>query len=134
MVIVSFFLDNYQNSLFPVLGKGVIHKLSLLFFNDLLIQKLFVYCSFVIFYLLVNLFLDNQNNENLIIFYFLISSIFVFPILQEYFDPLILIIVFIFFNIKLKINYKNVIFLFFYLFFFLIYAKIHYYKIFSSQS
>jgi hypothetical protein len=130
----SFFLDNYQGSLFPVLGKGVIHKLSLLLFNDLLIQKLFVYCSFVVFYFIVTMFLDNQNNENLIIFYFLISSIFVFPILQEYFDPLILIIVFIFFNIKLKINYKNVIFLFFYLLFFLIYAKIHYFKIFSSLS
>lgn len=133
-LIFSIFLDNYQNSSYPVLGKGVIHKLSLLLFDNLLFQKIFMYFNFIIFYFVVTLFLGKKITENLIIFYFLISSIFIFPILQEYYDPLILIIVFIFFNLKLKINYKNIFLLFFYLLFLLIIAKIYYLKNFISVS
>ena len=127
-LIFSIFLDNYQSSSYPVLGKGVIHKLSLLLFNNLLFQKIFMYFNFIFFYFVVTLFLGTKITENLIILYFLISSIFIFPILQEYYDPLILIFVFIFFNLKLKINYKNIFFLFFYLLFLLIIAKIYYFK------
>jgi hypothetical protein len=126
----SFFFDDYQSSAYPMIGKGVIHKLSLLLFKDHLIQKFFVYFNFIIFYFIITLMLDKRIAENLIIFYFTISSIFITPILQEYYDPIILIIVFIFFNLKLKINYKNTCYLFFYLLFFLIIAKIHYLKIF----
>jgi hypothetical protein len=133
-LIFSIFLDNYQSSSYPVLGKGVIHKLSLLLFDNLLFQKIFMYFNFIIFYFVVTLFLGKKITENLIIFYFLISSIFIFPILQEYYDPLILIIVFIFFNLKLKINYKNIFLLFFYLLFLLIIAKIYYLKNFISVS
>jgi hypothetical protein len=133
-LIFSIFLENYQSSSYPVLGKGVIHKLSLLLFDNLLFQKIFMYFNFIIFYFVVTIFLGKKITENLIIFYFLISSIFIFPILQEYYDPLILIIVFIFFNLKLKINYKNIFLLFFYLLFLLIIAKIHYLKNFISVS
>ena len=125
----SYFFDDYQNSSYPNLGKGVIHKLSLLLFDNLFIQKLFIYFNFAIFYFIVVLFLNRKFLENLVILYFIISSIFIFPILQEYYDPLIFILVFIFFDLRLKINYKNVLFLFFYLAFFLIYAKLHYSKI-----
>ena len=133
-LIFSIFLDNYQSSTYPVLGKGVIHKLSLLLFNNFLFQKIFMYFNFIFFYFVVSLFLGTKITENLIILYFLISSIFIFPILQEYYDPLILIFVFIFFNLKLKINYKNIFLLFFYLLFLLIIAKIYYFKNFLPVS
>jgi hypothetical protein len=129
-LIFSIFFDDYQRSINPGLGKGVIHKLSLLIFNDNLNQKLFVYFCFIIFYFVVTLFLHEEYTASLIISYFLITSIVIFPILQEYYDPLILILVFIFFNLKLQINYKNTFYLFFYLLFFLVIAKIHYLKIF----
>ena len=133
-LIFSIFLDNYQSSTYPILGKGVIHKLSLLLFDNFLFQKIFMYFNFIFFYFVVTIFIGKKITENLIIFYFLISSIFIFPILQEYYDPLILIIVFIFFNLKLKINYKNIFLLFFYLLFLLIIAKIYYLKNFISVS
>jgi hypothetical protein len=125
-LLFSIFFDDYQNSVYPIIGKGVIHKSSLLLFNNHLIQKIFIYFNFIVFYFIVTLFVGKKITENLIIFYFLISSIFIFPILQEYYDPLILIFVFIFFNLKLKINYKNTCYLFIYLIIFLIIAKIHY--------
>ena len=125
-LLLSIFLDDYQNSKYPALGKGVIYKLSLLLFSDTLVQKIFVYFNFIFFYFFVSLFLNRKIAESLIVFYFLISSIFIYPILQEYYDPLIIIFVFTFFNFKFKINYKNVFFLFFYLLFFLVCAMLYY--------
>jgi hypothetical protein len=125
-LLLTIFFDDYQNSKYPVLGKGVIHKISILFFNDFLIQKIFVYFNFIFFYFIIAIFLNKNITNGLLLFYFVISSIFVYPIQQEYYDPLILILLFLFFNLKLKINYKNVFILFFYLLSFLISAKIYY--------
>jgi len=125
-LLLSVFLDDYQNSKYPDLGKGVIHKISLILFSNILIQKIFIYFNFIFFYFIVLLFLNKNLTNSLILLYFVISSVFVYPILQEYYDPLILILVFLFFNLKLRINYRNVFFLFFYLLFFLIIAKIYY--------
>ena len=125
-LLFSIFLDDYQSSKYPLLGKGVIYKLSLLLFSDILMQKIFIYFNFIFFYFIVSLFLNQKLPESLIVFYFLISSIFIYPILQEYYDPIIMIFVFIFFNLKFTINYKNVLFLFFYLLFFLGVARTYY--------
>jgi hypothetical protein len=125
-LLFSIFLDDYQSSKYPILGKGVIHKLSLWLFSDILMQKIFIYFSFIFFYFIVSLFLNKKIAESLIIFYLLISSMFIYPILQEYYDPIIIIFVFIFFNLKFRINYKNVLFLFFYLLLFLGVARTYY--------
>jgi hypothetical protein len=125
-LLFSIFLDDYQSSKYPILGKGVIHKLSLWLFSDILMQKIFIYFNFIFFYFIVSLFLNQKIAESLIIFYLLISSMFIYPILQEYYDPIIIIFVFIFFNLKFRINYKNVLFLFFYLLLFLGVARTYY--------
>jgi len=125
-LLFSIFLDDYQSSKYPILGKGVIHKLSLWLFSDILMQKIFIYFSFIFFYFIVSLFLNKKIAESLIIFYLLISSMFIYPILQEYYDPIIIIFVFIFFNLKFRINYKNVLFLFIYLLLFLGVARTYY--------
>ena len=49
-LFLSFFFDDYQNSKYPLLGKGFIHKLSLILFSDILIQKIFVYLNFLLFF------------------------------------------------------------------------------------
>jgi hypothetical protein len=123
---LSFFFDDYQNSKYPLLGKGIIHKLSLIFFSDILIQKIFVYLNFLLFFFITVLFLNKNLLDSLIIFFFLIISIFIYPLLQEYYDPIVLIIAFTFFSTKFNINYKNIFILYFYLLFFLVSAKIYY--------
>ena len=125
-LFLSFFFDDYQNSKYPLLGKGVIHKLSLILFSDILFQKIFVYLNFLLFFFITVLFLNKNLLDSLIIFFFLITSIFVYPLLQEYYDPIVLIIAFTFFSTKLNINYKNIFILYFYLLFFLVSAKIYY--------
>lgn len=125
---ISFVFDNYQFIQYSHLGKGIIHKLSLIFFSDLRFQKLFVYINFIFFYFIVIFFLNRNLNESLIIFYFIFISIFIHPLQQEYFDPLLLIIFFIFFNFKLKFNYKNIFILYFYFLIFLLITKSYYSK------
>ena len=65
----------------------------------------------------------------LIISLLLLSSVIIFPIYQEYFDPLILILIFTFFKTKLFITNKKLIFLAIYLSLFLLIANIYYYII-----
>jgi DNA modification methylase len=50
------------------LGKGFVHKLSVIIFSDLRFQKFFVYVSFIFFYFIVSIFLNRKVNESLIIF------------------------------------------------------------------
>jgi hypothetical protein len=127
-LLVSFIYDNYQNIPYSHLGKGYIHKLSILFFSDYTTQKIFVYVNFIFFYFIVSLFINLKFNESLIILYFVVTSIFIHPLQQEYFDPLILIIFFIFFNFKLIFYYKNIFFLYFYFLIFLFFSIIYYSK------
>ena len=69
----------------------------------------------------------NKNfNEYFILGYFLLLSIVIWPMFQEYFDPLILILAFTFFNSKIYLSYKSSTILFIYLSIFLISTNIYY--------
>ena len=65
------------------------------------------------------MYFDKNFQEYFILAYFLLLSIIIWPIFQEYFDPLILILAFTFFSSKIYLNYKNSIMLFIYLLIFL---------------
>ena len=112
-----------------VLGKGVIHKFALLVFDNFLFQKIFIYFSFFISWLIILIYFRNNLNDKLIVAYFLLTSILIWPIQQEYFDPLIMIMAFTFFSTKIIINYKNTIFLYLYLFILLISSNLYYYNL-----
>ena len=111
------------------LGKGFIHKAAILFFDQIFLQKIFIYIAFFISWLIILIYLENNLKNYLIIFYFFLLSIIVWPIFQEYFDPLIILMVFTFFNSKLYLNYKSSILLFIYLSVFLISSNIYYYNL-----
>ena len=103
------------------LGKGIVHKTAILFFEENYLQKIYIFFSFFISWLILLVYL--------IIIYFFLLSIIGWPILQEYFDPLIMLMAFTFFGSKLFINYKNSIFLFMYLSILLIFSNIYYYNL-----
>ena len=111
------------------LGKGFIHKAAILFFDQIFLQKIFIYIAFFISWLIILIYLENNLKNYLIIFYFFLLSIIVWPIFQEYFDPLIILMVFTFFNSKLYLNYKSSILLFIYLSVFLISSNVYYYNL-----
>ena len=121
------FFYEYENEV--KLGKGFIHKSAILLFNEIFIQKIFIYICFFISWLIILIYLENNLKNYLIMFYFFFISIIIWPIFQEYFDPLIILMVFTFFNSKLILNYKNSIFIFIYFTVFLVSVNNYYYNL-----
>jgi len=112
-----------------MLGKGFVHKFALLIFDNDLFQKVFIYFSFFISWIIVLIYFKDNLNDKLILAYFLLSSIVIWPIQQEYFDPLIMIMAFTFFDTKIIPSYRNSIFFYLYLSVFLISSNFYYYNL-----
>lgn len=123
LLYLLFFHDFNSEAL---IGKGIIHKFSNKFIENILLKKLFIYffsfCSFVLILIFIK---KNLIKSLFIIFLFLMSS-FTYPLQQEYFDPIILIMFFGILEKKIILNKTNSIFLFCYLALFLITANIYY--------
>ena len=128
LIFYDFQEQNFSTDI-PSWGKGFVHKFSLILFNDNFVRTIFICSSFFISWIIILIFIGKNFKNSLILFYFFILFIFVSPIFQEYFDPLILLMVFTFFNSKLFINYKNSTILFLYLSIFLISSNIYYYNL-----
>ncbi len=126
LIYLLFFHDYSEESL---IGKGFIHKTAILFFQDILFQKLFIYLSFFFSWIVILIYLSDSIKNKLILSYFFLLSIAVFPLMQEYFDPLIILMAFTFFDTKFLLNYKKSIFLYFYLSVLLIFSNIYYYNL-----
>jgi len=110
-----------------LMGLGYIHKISLILFKDYLLQEIFTYFAFFISWIIILIFIGKNLKDFFIIIYFYFLSLLLWPLMQEYFDPIIILLVFTIFSSKLFINYKNSIFLFIYLSLFLISANIYYF-------
>ena len=131
-LIIFFFLYLIYLALFfdlnkeLLLGNGFIHKISILIFQDYFYKSAFIYFSFFISWLIILIYFNKNFNEYFILGYFLLLSIIIWPMFQEYFDPLILILAFTFFNSKIYLSYKNSMILFIYLSIFLASTNIYY--------
>lgn len=114
-------------------GGGALYKIYLT-----INQNFDIYLSYIFFSLgsllsiiILSEFLNNFKNKKLIylfIFYFLFLGLIITPLYQEYFDPLltILIIFFIMKNSVNTLNFKNLIFLNIYFFLFLVSCFFYY--------
>ena len=130
LMILSNFFNQDSLNIEASTGKGLVHKFSFILFKDnFFIREIFIYFSFLISWLIILIFVDKNLKNKLILLYFFLISIVTLPLMQEYFDPLILLIIFTFFSTKIFINYKNVIVLFFYLSIFLVCSNIYYYNL-----
>lgn len=106
-------------------GKGVFHKLSFIIFENNNVRFIFTIFAFCFGLLVTYLFFEDKKDLTIIL-YFLLLSILTFPFYQEYLDPLFYILVFSFFQIRLKINYKRVYFILFYFLIFSLGSKYYY--------
>ena len=88
------------------MGRGWLHKLSLIFFDDNISQKIFIYSFFYLS--LVAIFAVSQNRNLLIFFtiFFCFISLLILPFFQEYFDPLLFIFLSLFFYNNDELNEK----------------------------
>ncbi len=125
-LLIFFNFYEFTNTKYFV-GLGFIHKISIILFENILLQEIFTYFSFFVSWIILILFLEKNLNNLLVISYFYLLSLILWPLMQEYFDPIIFLFAFTIFSTKLFINYKNSIFLFLYLSIFLICANFYYY-------
>tara|TARA_B110000259_G_scaffold109885_1_gene125655 strand:+ start:624 stop:1913 length:1290 start_codon:yes stop_codon:yes gene_type:complete len=126
LFLVTFY-SNFSDVPFP--GNGVIHKLVSLSSINSNLQFIYTLFFFFVSWIVINIFLEKKIFDRIIIYYFLTISFFIYPIYQEYFDPLIIVLIFTFLKNKLIINFKNIFILSLYLSIFLIIANLYYSKI-----
>jgi hypothetical protein len=133
LVFISyFFLVLFFENINYKAGGGWLQKLFLLFYSKNIIFSYFFYILLTILCFIINYIYLRISNINifssLILFYFVLSSSFINPLFQEYYDPLFLIVMIFFINNKdfEKFNYKNIIFINVYYLFFLIISILYY--------
>ena len=107
-------------------GLGVVHKLSLFLTSNIFYQEIITYFFFICSFIVL-IFIFNQSKRDFyILIYFLIISLFLWPLMQEYFDPIILILVFSVFSSVKYFNKLNSVFALIYLSTLLIIANLYY--------
>ena len=116
---------NFEEQIF--LGKGILHKFVELLTESHGLKIILTYIGFFISLLILFLFLEKMIDTLTIVFLILISVISTW-IFQEYYDPLILLLVFTFFSTKILINNRNLILLALYQASFLLVAVLYYTK------
>jgi hypothetical protein len=124
LIFFAFYFESFEGKYAN--GNGIVYKISEILFEDLLLKKLFICFSFLSSFLIILIFFRNLH-DRLIIIFFLILSLVITPIYQEYLDPLIFVMLFTFFKEKIRINFIFCIFLFSYYFFFFL-CSFFYYK------
>ena len=123
-VIVCVLFGNFEN--LRIEGKGAFHKISLLLIEDVSLRLFITTVFFLISFIFILITFENLN-DRLILFFLILSSLFIFPFYQEYLDPLIYILIFSFFKSKFEIiKVKLIYFLTFYYFLFSLSAKYYY--------
>ena len=115
----SFTIDDYW------IGLGVVKKAADFLFQDILFREMFTYLVFFLSWIVILLYIEYVTDYLIISFYFILS-LFIWPLMQEYFDPIIIILVLMIFKTKVRLNYLNSSLLVFYFVTLLIIAKIYY--------
>lgn len=95
-------------------GLGFVNKLAFIFFTNSLLQKTFVFLSFFLSWIIVTIFFNNKIKNCLLISYFYLIALVITPLHQEHFDPYVLILALLCFDLKIKINFVNSVFIFLY--------------------
>ena len=112
-------------------GLGILNKISLIIFKDVFFREVFTYLSFVISWIIILIAIEKRTINLVIISYFYFLALLLLPLMQEYFDPYIILFSFLLFNFKLNLNFKKTISLFLYLLIFLASTNIYYFIKFS---
>ena len=87
-------------------GKGIVHKFLINFLKNENLRFYFTILSFLIGAVIIFIFFEKKN-DFIIVSYLLILSIVTFPFYQEYLDPLILLLLFTFFDTKISLTFKK---------------------------
>ena len=112
---------------YGVYGLGILHKVSLFLFSDLFYREIFTYFVFFISWIILLFAIEKKTINIIIISYFYFLSLIIFPLMQEYFDPYIILFSVLLFNLKFDFKLYKLISAFVYLIIFLTGANLYYF-------
>ena len=124
VILFFFYNDNFFENKFD--GGGIFKKISLILIPELFYKKIFIFFSILFSWFFIFLFIEKNKINFLLTLYFLTISVIILPFYQEYFDPIIFILIFFVFNINLKLTYNRVYFFYTYFVIFLIGTNAYY--------
>ena len=110
-------------------GLGIVHKFSKIVTQNLLYREIITYIFFFFSFLLLIFFYYRNKLDILYLLYFFLISILLWPLMQEYFDPIIFVLAFSVFKSISYFTLRNSMILFIYYSIFLIIANIHYIRL-----
>ena len=116
---------------YGVYGLGILHKISLFLFSDLFYREIFTYLVFFISWIILLFAIEKKTINIIIILYFYFLSLIIFPLMQEYFDPYIILFSFLLFNLKFDFKLYKLIGALVYFIIFLTGANLYYFIILS---
>ena len=125
ILLILYFIDHDYGG-WDDYGKGWLHKLALKIFENSTYQKIFTY---ILFFITIVISINILKREKIIIFFVFYMcgiSILSNPIFQEYFDPLVFIMLSSFFYKNNELNNNFVITAYLFSLFFLIFTNIYY--------
>jgi len=117
----KFVVDDYW------VGNGMFHKISIILSKDIIIQMIITYSFFLGSWFIILVFFDKRKKDFIYILYIYFLSLLLWPLMQEYFDPTIMLFVFFLFKPFKYMTINNSIFYSCYLGIFLIAANLYYY-------
>lgn len=125
IIYIVFFYTPVNLEYHTNIGKGFIFKIGSLI-ESLVIQKLFFFTCALTSLIFLMIYIKKNLSDWLVVSFLILLSIITYPLMQEYFDPIIFILAILFFKTKLLINYKSTYFI--YLFFLCmgLFAKFYY--------
>ena len=138
-LIYIIFFNNFEDftvgkqwkSAYGVYGLGILHKVSLILFNTSLYREIFTYFSFFISWIIILVAIEKKTINHIIIFYFYFLSLLLFPLMQEYFDPYIILFSLLVLNFKFDFKFQKILSVFLYLIVFLASTNLYYFIKFS---
>lgn len=128
-IFIFYIIFFYQIQNEIILGKGVFYKLSILLFNEYILQKIFLSIVFLFASIIIFKFIKGDYKNIFVILFLIFGSIIYWPILQEYFDPLILILFFTFLKSEIIFEKRKLFLINIFFVCFLIFSSMYYSKI-----
>lgn len=125
LIILFIFIDgSFFENKFD--GGGIFKKISIILFPNLILKKVFIFFIILISWFFMIFFVEKNKLNFLLTLYFLAISSIILPFYQEYFDPIIFILLFFVYKFDLKLNYKRIYFFYIYFLIFLIGTNLYY--------
>ena len=127
-ILFSYFYFNFEKITVTDywIGFGIVQKFTILVTDKIFIREIITYLSFLLSFLLIVYYYFLNKYDFYLVSYFLLISIFLWPLMQEYFDPIVFVLSISLFKSLSLLNKSNALIITIYQMIFLIIANVYY--------